>query len=165
LFVAATLYSDSGSAPVNIRNLSHSGALIEGAVLPDVGTGIALKRGQLHAAGRIAWRSDRRAGLSLDAFVHIADWMSRTGTAGQQRVDAEVASIKEQAAAGGKLAETASNPASVEMELTQLRAELGALENALIADVILVATHPEIQMLDIACQRIDRVLRHLRGEG
>jgi hypothetical protein len=51
------------------------------------------------------------------------------------------------------------------MELTQLRAELGALENALIADVILVATHPEIQMLDIACQRIDRVLRHLRGEG
>jgi hypothetical protein len=34
VFVIATLYCAAGSAPVRIRNLSPSGALIEGSVLP-----------------------------------------------------------------------------------------------------------------------------------
>jgi hypothetical protein len=52
----------------------------------------------------------------------------------------------------------------LEVELGQLRAELAELESALLADVILVATHPEIQTLDISVQRIDRILTSLRAE-
>ena len=43
--------------------------------------------GHLQAAGRIAWRFDNRAGVRLDASVHVSDWMARQGSALQQRVD------------------------------------------------------------------------------
>ena len=46
-------------------------------------------------------------------------------------------------------------------ELMTLRTELAELGNSLIGDVVLVATHPEIQALDIAVQRIDRMIGRL----
>ena len=162
--MAATIYSDAGSSPVHIRNMSLSGALIEAPLLPDPGSRISLRRGQLHAAGEIAWRRDRRAGVSLDAMVAVADWMARVGSAGQQQVDAAVASCKA-GRAGGAGPVPASNPASIEVELVMLRTELAALENALIEDAALVAAHPEIQTIDISLQRVDRVLKRLRAGG
>ena len=163
--MAATLYADSGTTPVHIRNMSQFGALIEGAVLPDPGSKIMLRRGQLQAAGRIAWRFDNRAGVTLDASVHVADWMARQGSAGQQRIDSLVAIVRNDAPG---TAESCADPIdrdSIEAELGQLCAELVELENALVRDVILVATHPEIQTLDISLQRIDRILKRLRAGG
>jgi hypothetical protein len=46
-------------------------------------------------------------------------------------------------------------------ELEKLRDELAALEEILTADTALVATHPEIQCLDISLQRIGRILSGL----
>ncbi|HYC94160.1 MAG TPA: PilZ domain-containing protein [Sphingomicrobium sp.] len=166
LFVAATLYADTTSMPVNIRNMSPSGALIEADGLPDVGTRISLSRGRLRVTGDIAWRADRRAGVRFEASVYVPDWMARLGSAGQQRVDAMLAIVKSDApgAPGATVATVApTSPASIEAELRLLRLELSNLETALIADVIVVATHPEIQTLDIAVQRIDRILRSLRA--
>jgi len=166
LFVAATLYSDAGSSPVHIRNMSSSGALIEAALLPDPGSRISLRRGQLHATGEIAWRSDRRAGVKLEAIVHVADWMARIGTSGQQQVDAMISSCKAGDRSGNVTSLAAgSTPASIEVELVLLRAELSVLENALIEDAALIAAHPEIQTIDIALQRIDRVLKRIRTGG
>lgn len=164
LFVAATLYADAGSSPVTIRNMSLSGALIEGAVLPDVGDRVRLRRGQLQAAGAIAWRTDRKAGVRLEASVHVPDWMSRQVNAGQERVDELVSIVRNH---GPKAAAVAGGPVqlSVEGELHQLRLELGELEAALLKDVVVIATHPEIQTLDISVQRIDRVLKALRARG
>lgn len=51
-----------------------------------------------------------------------------------------------------------SDPNSALVELTALRSDLVNLGDALVQDIILVATHPEIQLLDIAVQRIDRLL-------
>jgi hypothetical protein len=167
LFVAATLYADAGSAPVHIRNMSPSGALIEAAVLPEPGVRISLRRGRLHATGRIAWRVNRRAGVCLDAKIHVAEWMARQGSVGQAQVDATIARVK--AGAGpsetGMAIATDPDPTSIEMELTSLRSDLSSLENELIGDPILVATHPEIQNIDICLQRVDRVLHKLRSGG
>lgn len=162
LFVAATLYSDTGSAPVHIRNMSPSGALIEAGLLPEPGSRISLRRGQLHATGLIAWRSERRAGLRLDAIIDVPEWMSRGGSAGQQRVDAIVASCRGKPGRVTSLA-TAPLPVSIEVELALLRAELAELENALTEDAALVAAHPEIQTIDISLQRVERVLKRLRA--
>lgn len=159
LFVSATLYADNGSTPVHIRNMSPSGALIEGAVLPDVGFRISLKRGLLQANGHIAWRTDRRAGVRLDAAVCVADWMSRN--AGQERVDAVVNAIRSQSRVPEQLVAVES---TIESELVQLQTELKQLESALVADVIVAATHPEIQTIDISLQRIDRLLLRVRAE-
>jgi PilZ domain-containing protein len=165
LFVAATLYADRGSIPVNIRNMSLTGALVEADDLPDVGTRVSLSRAQLHAIGSVAWRAGRRAGLKFEAAVCVPDWMARQGTAGQQRVDGLLAIIRSEAPHAAAEADEATRPTSIQAELGQLRAELVEMERALIADVILVATHPEIQTFDISLQRIDRILARLRSEG
>lgn len=162
LFVLATLYSDAGSTPVHIRNMSPTGALIEAAVLPAPGSRVSLKRGHLNAMGRIAWRDARRAGVSFDATVHVADWMSRQVSAGQQRVDAIVASVRKDGTTGGC---ASPSPISIEVELATLRAELGQLESTLTEDAVLIASHPEIQTIDISLQRIDRILEQVRARG
>lgn len=165
LFVAATLYADNESTPVTIRNMSQSGALIEGAALPEVGERIRLKRGHLYANGSIAWRVERKAGLRLDAAVHVADWMSRQVSAGQERVDALMSIVKSDASPSGAKYANVNSRLSMEGELCQLRLELAELEKALLNDVIVVATHPEIQTIDISIQRIDRILGRLGARG
>jgi hypothetical protein len=165
LFVAATLYADSDSIPVNIRNMSLTGALVEADALPEVGTRVSLSRGQLRATGSVAWRAGRRAGLRFEAAVCVPDWMSRQGTAGQQRIDGLLAVIRSDAGQAGTEAHEAADPMSIQAELGQLHAELVEMERALIADVILVATHPEIQTFDISLQRIDRILKRLNAGG
>ena len=163
--MAATLYADAGSSPVTIRNMSLSGALIEGAVLPDVGERVRLKRGPLHASGAIAWRTDRKAGVRLEASVHVPDWMSRQINAGQERVDELVSIVRNHGPMATAVHVAATGQLSVEAELHQLRLELSELEAALLQDVVVVATHPEIQAIDIAVQRIDRVLKAIRAIG
>lgn len=164
LFVAATLYADRVSTPVTIRNMSQTGALIEAPALPDVGERVKLKRGHLHANGWIAWRVERKAGVRLDASIHVSDWMSRQVSAGQERVDELVSMVKGDSAVAPAICTNLNSRLSVEGELCQLRLELAALEKALLNDVIVVATHPEIQTIDISIQRIDRILKGL-GRG
>ena len=162
LFVVATLYADGGSTPVHIRNMSSSGALVEGLVLPEVGCRMALRRGPLEAAGYIAWRVDRRAGVRFDAPAFVHDWMSRLVSSCQEQVDAKVSAIK---ANGATAAPTGSVAAPIESELMRLRADLADMGSALVGDAIVVATHPEIQTIDISLQRIDRILSRLRAGG
>jgi hypothetical protein len=155
----ATLYGESASAPVHVRNMSPSGALIESAVLPEPGSRIALMRGNLRAAGRIAWRSGGRAGIAFDATVYVADWMSRKVGAHQAKVDEMISAVRAGASVATSQDEQATD--TIEPELILLRADLAELGNSLVNDTILVATHPEIQVLDISIQRIDRMLLRL----
>lgn len=162
LFVVATLCWNEGSAPVHVRNMSSRGALIEADVLPKPGSRIVLKRGSLEAGGRIAWATSRQAGLAFNAAVRETDWMIRRANAHQDRVDEIVATLKAEAAGSEQAGEPPDGPrcsVEIETELALLRADLTQLGNGLTADIILVATHPEIQLLDIALQRIERVMR------
>ena len=158
LFVVATLYSDGEPMPVHIRNMSASGVLLEAAALPDTGSTVALRRGRLSAGGRVSWRAGRRAGVRFDQTVFVEDWMSRL-SAGQARVDSLVAAVRSNQP---PTAAQASPPQCAEGELLQLRSELAELAASLLLDPILVATHPEIQTIDIAIQRIDRIIGQLK---
>ena len=165
LFVAATLYSDAGSMPVHIRNMSRTGALIEGTALPGPDSDILLRRGQLQASGKVAWRIENRAGVKLDSSVHVSDWMARKGSASQQRLDTLVAIVRNESPGMIDLDAGGIDRNSIKAELCQLRTDLAELEAALVKDVILVATHPEIQTFDISLQRIDRMLKRLCSGG
>ena len=165
LFVAATLYSDGACTPVTIRNMSKSGALIEAPVLPEAGERIWMKRGPLQAIGWIAWRVERKAGIRFEAPVHIADWMSRQGSAGQECVDALISIVRSDAPGAAAELPHGRGRTCISAELRELRQELAALEKSLLNDVILVATHPEIQTIDICVQRIDRILKSISAEG
>ncbi len=166
LFVSAALHSDAGSAPVHIRNMSPSGALIEAPLLREPGSRIILRRGSLHAAGRIAWQVNCRAGVAFEGAVHVSDWMARVTGSGQDRVDEIVASFKAGSARPPVLtapSDDGTGAPTIETELATVRADLVALSEGLIGDSIVAATHPEIQTLDITLQRIDRVLIKLRS--
>lgn len=164
LFVIATLCWDSGSTPVHVRNMSAKGALIEAAVLPKPGNLLVLKRGSLQVGGQVAWTASRQAGLAFNATVSVADWMASKSNAHQGQVDEIVSAFK--SAPETTLHSIASmsrskRPTMVEAELRVLHNDLERLGNGLASDVILVATHPEIQLLDISLQRIERILRAL----
>jgi len=157
LFVIATLCWNAGTMPVHIRNMSAKGALIEAAVLLQPGSLVVLKRGSLEASGRVAWVGARQAGLAFGSLVNIPDWMGKRANAHQDRIDEIVAQLKakEQPEEEASDSSTPSTPKEI---LELLRSDLIQLGNALAADVILVATHPEIQLVDIALQRVDRLI-------
>jgi hypothetical protein len=157
LFVIATLCCNEGSTPVHIRNMSAKGALIEAAVLPPAGSLVVLKRGSLEVSGRVAWVGARQAGLAFGSLVTIPDWMAKRANAHQDRIDEIVAQLRAQELPEN---DAIGPPSAAPIEQLQLlRSDLVRLGDALAADVILVATHPEIQLVDIALQRIDRIIR------
>lgn len=165
IFVAAALCSNAGSSPVHIRNMSASGALIESPLLPQPGARVVLRRGSLEAAGTIAWQVDRRAGIAFDATVQVSAWLSGKRAGHQDRVDQMIADIRggPLAGQGGTLRPIArSVDHSLESELLLLRMDLDNLGSALITDPNLIAAHPEVQLLDISMQRIDRLLGSLK---
>ena len=172
LYLSATLCSVSGSYPVNVRNISPSGVLIEAANLPAPGSEIVLKRGYLQSAGEIVWVKGRQAGVAFRSPVLVSNWMSRTAHSQQHRIDQIV--VAHRANACGELGAGIHDPqrshtigqealklTSIEAELKALRRDVSDLEASLVADPILAATHPEIQALDIALQRIDRMIASL----
>lgn len=161
LFVIATLSWSEGSTPVHVRNMSGNGAQIEAAALPEPGSPVVLKRGSLKADGRIAWAADRKAGLAFAGSVNVIDWMARQSNARQDQVDEIVTALKSAAGRSDDAdvqARVPDIPTVIETEVELLRNDLIHLGNVLAADVILVATHPEIQSLDISLQRIERIM-------
>ncbi len=159
LFLAASLSSKAGSAPVHVRNISASGALIEGSIAPANGEALILKRGSLEAAASIIWKEGRRAGIAFGTSIDVADWMARQPSTHQARVDDMIRAVRAEStptAIQGRTDEAL--PVSWETDLRALRNMLAQLETGLIADVIMVATHPEIQLLDVALQTIDRMM-------
>jgi hypothetical protein len=162
MFVAATLYCAAGSCPVHIRNMSPSGALVEGAALPEQDAAVTLRRGSLRVEATVMWKSNRRAGIAFGGAVRVADWMSRNPPSHQAQVDEMVRGIR----AGGSVADPAppmSMSPSLEDELRALKAELVQLETGLTRDMAVVAAHPEMQLLDIALQRVEGLLNGRRG--
>jgi hypothetical protein len=120
-----------------------------------------LKRGSLRVGGQIAWAASRQAGLAFGASVSVTDWMASRSSAHQGQVDEIVSAFKssaEPAQHSIALSTRLKRPAMIEAELKILHDDLERLGNGLASDVILVATHPEIQLLDISLQRIERIM-------
>ena len=76
LFLAATMHSGDTEQPVKVRDLSATGARVETARLPDVGTAVNLVRGRLRVEARVRWHAERFCGLSFTSPVSIQDWMA-----------------------------------------------------------------------------------------
>jgi hypothetical protein len=157
LFVAAILHSGTGSCPVNVRNISTSGALIEGAIAPGPGATVTLMRGSLQVSATILWKLDRQAGIAFSSPLQVADWMPLKAGAHQGQVDGMIDTIRSGTGdrPGGPMDR---RPDSLDTELRALRSEIAQLGDALVKDTLLIAAHPEIQLIDIALQRIDRML-------
>lgn len=156
MFVLASMAAASVSGPIKIRNMSPSGALIEGVALPHVGEHLSLGRGELSAAGTIVWREGGRAGLRFDHFVEVGAWLPAGSR--QQQVDQTFHELK------NGLAPTAPQPPAPvgtspvgKADLLEAASALDALADALAEDARVIAGHStKLQALDVAAQLLRR---------
>jgi hypothetical protein len=144
--------------------MSQSGALIEASNVPEPGATVILKRGGLEIPGHLAWSIEPKAGIAFSAAADVSRWMSRQASAHQQRVDDVISAFKSDLQPrGAPNASTKGTDTPLLAELSALQVELTELGNGLANDAILVANHPEIQLIDIALQRVKRSIEQLQN--
>jgi len=171
LYVPATLYCDGSPSPVRICDMSVSGALVEGASLPSVGSVVQLIRGSLIVHGIVVWSTEDRRGLKFSGGVDIEQWRATTINSEQQRVDEIVRLVKagavplpvpalrqnkERHAHGGQLSEDLQR-------VSHLLEDLGAV---LASDPDVVTQYGSaLQNLDIAMQIIAAIEKITSGDS
>lgn len=94
LFLGAVVRAPGLSLPVKVRNMSASGALVEGTGLPEEGAEVQLLRGSLHLSATVAWSAEGRCGLRFSSLACVRDWLAPPANPGQQRVDEAVRVLK-----------------------------------------------------------------------
>src|SRR5688500_18314806 len=167
LLLAATAEVGGRDLAVRIRNLSETGAMVEGAGLPEAGIALVLKRGDLQVAATVAWASGARRGVRFAGPTPVNEWtggkpraIDCTGLRDQRRVDAIQAEARADLPAGRALraAETAAPSPAISADLDKrLADELGyvqrlleGLGDELIADLLLIQRHGKsLQSLDL----------------
>ncbi|HEY0419585.1 MAG TPA: PilZ domain-containing protein [Acetobacteraceae bacterium] len=168
LMLAATARCGGQSLPIRIRNVSETGALIEGETLPAAGDPIHLSRGETEIDGVVAWASGIRRGVHFSHPVPVDTWRSGKPVApqpGQGRVDLIQAAVR---SGQGQKAGPAAIPTE-ERWVGQLDARMGeeiafvqrlieALGDELVADPAILHRHAQVlQNIDLASQ----ILGHL----
>ncbi len=166
LFMAATVISGERSIAVKIRDLSSSGAQVEGREFPEVGSAMTLVRGRLSVRGHVTWSAERRCGLHFTKRISVSGWMASPVNGEQQRVDHVVAVVK--AGAVPKATPGHPHPPAVEGladDLRRVSKLLETLGDDLASDPAIVTGHGVmLQNLDIALQTLT-VLAETVGSG
>lgn len=165
MFVRAVLYGEGGSAPVRIRNMSRSGALIESSAIPTEGLHVRLIRGNLSVRGHIAWRRDDRAGIRFDTRVEVSDWLPRgTKPNNQQRVDEMVHASGTSGRNGGERPAAPLAASQAEAIILDCRDQLNAVAEELAGDSAIATGHPTaLQTIDLTAQMLEKLASRLAG--
>lgn len=89
IFVMAALYTGNRApAPVRIRNLSRTGALVEANVLPSPGAQVRLARANLATPATVMWVEGSKAGLRFTSPIAVSEWLPQQKRGiGQQFAD------------------------------------------------------------------------------
>lgn len=161
MFLIATISASSFSGPVKVRNLSPSGALIEGAALLAVKEPIHLRRGRLAVTGEVVWSRSGRAGLRFRSRLKVKDWLPTDfNRAAQQRVDEILQSLRADATgdAPPRINELPEVHALSASDLGDLAKAIDALAQDLASDQVVVSRHfTKLQTLDIAAQALRKL--------
>lgn len=71
-----TIETLSNKFPVSVKNLSCTGALIEGAAVPDAARDVILKAGPLDCFATVVWSDGRRCGVMFDEPISQAELLA-----------------------------------------------------------------------------------------
>lgn len=160
MFVLATFFSASASGQIKIRNMSPSGALIEGSVMPAVGEQLHLSRGTASIKGRVVWCLAGKAGVEFDGRVAVGDWTPGRNSA-QERLDHVVQQVKSGAVPSGA-DERSISQALGSSDLERLARAVDVLSDALADDPTIVARFgTKLQTLDVASQVLRKISRQV----
>ena len=170
LFLSAILNSGNSSWTVRLRDLSASGARIDGKTLPSAGSPACIRRGALEAAGTIAWRAGKECGIRFDHPLALEEWMPAAPSGGQSTVDTLIDAVR-----SGE-AEVLPFPSPhtpigdvLPQRLAEELAYVGRLLESLGDDLctepmVIVRYAAKLQNLDIAAQVLGHVARLLTAE-
>jgi hypothetical protein len=170
VFVMAVLCCADGRLPVRIRNMSQSGALVEGEAIPSEGIKAQLSRANLCVNCEVVWRRENRAGLKFDSAVSVPDWLPRRGgRKDQERVDEIVYAYKAgQGSANDRPRALSILPATdmeVVEELLFARHSLSFVTDELANDPVIFNRHlTALQMIDVAAQQLEGIARRLSSK-
>lgn len=176
LFLAATIEAAGTKCPVRIRDLSESGALLEGAAFPAQGTILTLRRQEVEISAKVVWLSAPRCGVAFEGAISVAEWIAGKPGApsfGQQRVDAIQATVRRGVATSSDLAVPSElEPGNLDdidrrlaEELTHVRRLLEAISDELVDDPAIVDRHlTALQTFDTAGQILGHVANILTAE-
>jgi hypothetical protein len=162
VFLAATLLAAGVSHAVRVRNISETGALLDGPTLPSEGATINLRRGSLSADGEVAWQKKGQCGVRFGASVVVSDWVKRIEHGGQARVDQMVALVRN--LPGSSPGRPTLAHVETEDSLQSISADLVKVCERLASVHVIVAEHgEELLQLDAIAQRIRHLLTELDG--
>jgi len=170
LMLSATIECGGTRAPVRIRNLSETGAMLDGATLPNPGVSLTLLRAEITVGATVIWREGGRCGVHFDSVAATVDeWVTGKrpptfdGKQGQARVDAIQGAVRAGATlpveppVAGTL-DAAEIERRVAEEITHVQRLIDALGEELIEDPVMLQRHMRLlQNLDRASQ----ILEHL----
>lgn len=167
MFVMASLSARGASGPVRVRNLSPTGALIEGGVLPVPGEPVSLLRGSLRTDGKVVWCHNGRAGLRFDALVTVSDWLPKGAHQSRQhQSDSIIRKFKAEKGAHPPSAvyKEVAPSGVTSSDLETLVRELDLLAEALAEDDVVIIRHgAKLQVLDAASQALRKLVLSLKA--
>lgn len=156
LFLSATIHFDRESAPIRLRDLSASGARIQGGNLPDAGARVNISRGELDASGSIVWRDEKGGGVAFDEPLPLDEWMPALAP----RQDVLPVSNGQPANALGQVL-----PQRLAEELAYVSRLLESLGEDLCAEPLVVMRHAvKLQNLDESAQILGHIAALLVAE-
>jgi len=172
LMLTASIESAGTKAPVRIRNLSETGAMLDGAALPGPGASLLLIRADIQVSASVVWCAGGRCGIRFDNIAASVDeWVTGkraavfAGQQGQARVDAIQNAVRsgaplptEASASPGTAISVIDLERRVAEEIVYVQRLIDALGEELIEDPVMLQRHSQVlQNLDRASQ----ILEHL----
>ncbi|MDB5697456.1 MAG: PilZ protein [Alphaproteobacteria bacterium] len=82
VLLSATMQCGVDNIPVRLRNISSTGARIEAAVMPPVGSIIRFIRGNLAVSARVIWAGSSNVGLEFREEINERDLLVSIGRPG-----------------------------------------------------------------------------------
>lgn len=171
LMLTASIESAGTRAPVRIRNLSETGAMLDGAALPAPGASLLLIRADIQVSANVIWRTGGRCGICFDNIVASVDeWVTGkraavfAGQRGQARVDAiqsvvrSGATLPSEPVTIGTAISVADLERRIAEEIVHVQRLIDALGEELIEDPVMLQRHSQVlQNLDRASQMLEHL--------
>lgn len=168
LSVAADL--PNGSGMFRVRDVSSSGALLEGAPVPTVGDALVVHRHDRTLAARVVWVRGNRCGICFDQAVDVT-WFIGRGWAGaapahQARVDTIQAQLRGNGTPLGAIADpqpASRNACQSVHEIGYVMRLLESLVDDLTSDAYVLGRYGQaLQKIDVAQQALQKVQNALK---
>lgn len=159
MFVMANLTFGGRMLPVRVRNMSRSGALVEGSVLPVKGVPCRLFRGDISIEAEVAWANSGKVGLKFRNYVDVDSWLPAKRKT-QNEVDQAVAAAKAERLPASPIHKLTSLQSTLlnNADINATADALAALADELADDPVVVARWmTKLQTLDVSVQTLRKL--------